>query len=157
MVEDDEFPIRDDWTPWQGVRRGVIWGSVTAAILAAVADVLAWHAPPMVLRFWMRAPEGLFTVWILFLVVHRAAGMASLPCTIIVVVLTLLIAFSQHVVFAAHGVLTYAPKGRGWFSAEMLIGYNLSTVLGMGFGVWAWKDGASISSMAELLGRSPGS
>jgi hypothetical protein len=149
-----EDPVsHEDWTPAQGVVRGLVSGTVAAVILAAIADLLAWFAPPMVLEFWMRAPEALFTVWILFVVVHRAAGMASWHCTAIVIVLTLFIILSQHVVFSIHGVLTYAPKKWEWFSPQALVVYNLSAVVGAGFGVWAWKDGASVDSLLDMFGR----
>jgi hypothetical protein len=155
-MDDLNLRTSDDWTPLRGVLRGLVWGTVAAVILGVIADLLARYVPHMVLDWKLRGPEALATVWILYMVVHHAAGMASLPCTLIVAGLTLLIALSQHVVFAFHAVPTYAPKGWGWFAPEVLVLYNLMTLLGAGFGLWAWKDGASIHSLTDLLGRRPG-
>lgn len=155
-MDDLHLRTTDDWTPLRGTLHGLKWGAVAAAILMVLADLMARYVPQMVLDWKLRGPEALFTVWVLYMVVHHAAGMASLPCSIIVAVLTLAIALSQHVVFAFHAVPTYAPKGWGWFAPEVLLVYNLMTVLGAGFGLWAWKDGASINSLTDLLGRRPG-
>jgi hypothetical protein len=155
-MDDLNLRTTDDWTPERGLARGAKWGLVAAGVLMVAADLLARYAPFMVLDWKLRGAWALAGVWVLYMVVHHAAGMASLHCSILVAVLTLVIALSQHVVWAYHPVPTYPFKGGQWFSFDALVPYNLMTVLGAGFGLYAWKDGASITSLTDLLGRSPG-
>jgi hypothetical protein len=146
-MTDDNLAGSDDWTPWQGIRRGLVWGFVAAVALGAVADVLAWYMPTFVINFWLRTAAGLLTMWVLFSAVHRAAGMTGPACTAIVVVLGMLIAGSQHIIFATHGVPTGKAVLTGWIccSAGALAWWNVSTAIGM-----AWRDGATLGSLTDI-------
>ncbi len=89
-LPDDEIQREEDeWSPWIGIVRAVIWGIPAALLCASVTGVLAWYTPWLILNFWLRCALGFFLTAILFAVVHRAAGMASLFCTVLVVLLVL--------------------------------------------------------------------
>lgn len=156
MTPQEDFAEREeraDWTPARGLLKGIVAGLVTAAILGVAADLFAWYAPLLALNIWLRGGASLLTMWLLFLVVHRAAGMTGPPCTAVVVVLVLLLAFSQHIVFALHGVESRMGRTAGWewCSLTVLAVANVSTAGGIIFGVLLWHDGVSVRSLTDIL------
>jgi hypothetical protein len=146
--------VAGEWTERSGIVRGVLTGGAVALLLGLLADVLAWYAPVLVLNGWLRIFGSLLTMWFLFIVVHRAVGMTGPICTGLVVLLVLAIAVSQHVVFALHGVPTREglASGWAWCSPAVLMWCNLTTLGGVAFGVFMWKDGADLRGLTDMLG-----
>lgn len=153
MLEDYEAATRDDWSPARGLVRGAVAGLMAAVMLAGLADWLAWRAPLLAANGWLRTAASLGSMFVMFYVVHRASGMTGPPCTAIVVVLVALIAGSQHVVFALHGV----PSTQGlvlgweWCAPEIMLLMNIWTIVGIAFGVLLWRDGVSASSVVDIF------
>ncbi len=153
MIEDRDSATGDEWTPWRGILRGLWWGGVAALLLGVAVNLLAWYAPLFALNFWVRNGMVVFAVWLLFSVVHGAAGMAGAMCTTIVIVLTLLVAGSQHVAFALHGASIRMGNTTGWdwCSLPVLAGVNVWIIPGIAFGVWMWREGASFGAFRDIL------
>jgi hypothetical protein len=153
MSEEEEIIEREDWTPAGGWFRGVIAGVAMAAVLGLVANLVAWHAPWVAANGWVRTGATLASMWLVFWAVHRWAGMTGPVCTAVVAVLVVAIAFSQHVVFAVHGVPTSKGTvvGWEWCSPIALIGLNIWTLFGIAFGVALWRDGVSVGSLVDIM------
>src|SRR5262245_51853311 len=136
---DSQLDQQDDWTPAKGIVRGLIAGVVCATVLAAILAPVAWYFPSVTTDMLLRAAFAFGVAWILFGAVHRAAGMVGWPCTWMVVVLTLLVMLSNHVVFAVHGVPLRDGTlqiGGMWFHPLILLTMNLGTLIGLGFCAW---------------------
>ena len=116
----DEDVRADDWTPAIGLRRGVVYGLIAAVVLALLLEPLAHHLPYMVLILWLRGPLAFGLAWILFQVVHRAAGMEDPRCSALVLGLTTLVLLSHHLVFAVEGV-PYSPEDVDWWGIPISI------------------------------------
>ena len=114
----------EEWNAVSGILRGLIWGSLTAAVMAVLLGIVAWHAPTLLLHWVIRMAIAFGITTVLFKVIHWAAGMAGSVCTGLAVVLAVAVMLSQHLVFAAHGV-----PGRG---GQLIIGpqwYEPATLL----------------------------
>lgn len=147
----------DSWTPWQGIRRAVIWGGLVALLLAAGMAPLAWYVPYVVLNAWLRLAFAFGFTCLLFSLVHRKAGMAGGVCTLIVLVYVFLILFSQHLVFSIHGV----PTSKGivigwqWCHPTVLLLVNWVPLLGVFLGVVLCHDGGAVSRTVVDILRTP--
>lgn len=104
----------DDWTPWRGIVRAALWGSVTTVALSLILSVFAWYAPGVLLAVFLRAFLALGIAWLMFGVVHRASGVTGWPLTGLAIGLSLVVLVSNHVVFAVHGVPTRTGTVIGW-------------------------------------------
>ena len=144
----------EDWTPFRGICRALVQGSMAGIVLAVMACVFAWYLPTLALNALLRVFVSLLTVWVLFCVVHQAAGMTGAVCNMIVLAWVVLISYSQHVIFAIHGVPSSTGMLIGWIwcSPAMWAVFNIWTLVGAGFGVWMWRDGASLSSLTHIAG-----
>jgi hypothetical protein len=153
MGADEDFEAATEWTPARGMIRGVIAGVAMAVALGAVADLLAWYAPLTAVQGVVRTGAALMSMWLLYWAVHKAAGMTGTACTALVVGLVIVIAVSQHVVFAVHGVPTSKGTVAGWewCSPIILVGLNMWTLFGIAFGVALWRDGVSVESLVNIL------
>lgn len=105
-----------DGSPGIGIRRAMILGGLAAAVFILISIPLAWYFPILLQAAILRAFFALLAAWVLFGVAQRAAGMAGWPVTIVVLVLSLLVLISHHVVGFAHGVL----NTKGWYSLALL-------------------------------------
>ena len=152
-MDDLNLRTSDGWTPLRGVLRGLMWGWVAAVILAIPANILAWYAPGFATNLWVRNGAVVVTMWLLFGVVHGAAGMAGWACTAIVIVLTLLVAGSQHVAFALHGgpFKLGTADGWEWCSLPALVGVNVWVLPGIALAAWMWREGASFGAARDIL------
>ena len=76
----------DDWTPARGLLRGTVWTSLAGGVLGTMLRVVTYCAPPLTLHRVVNFVCGFLASGLLFSVMHRAAGMVSLPGTAVVVV-----------------------------------------------------------------------
>jgi len=152
-MDDLKLRTADPWTPGRGLRRGLLWGMLLAAVLAVAADVLAWHGPLWVVNGYFRTAASLGSMYLLFFVVHRGSGMTGLACTAIVVVLVLAIAGSQELVWAVHPFKVPPAAGWNylWIAAKFPFGAEIWTMIGVVFGVLLWHGGVSLGSLVDLL------
>lgn len=150
----DEAPQNSAWTPAIGMKHAVLWGVVTAALLAAVLAIPAIYAAPLIMggARWFIA---LFVAWILFAVTQRSSGMVGWPITILAVGLTLLIMFSTHVVVAVNGLPTTKGVIQGWALLEpgFLIGSNLTTPIGIIAAALFCHRGATLENILNILNQ----
>jgi len=157
----DPVPIEendDDWSPGKGLARAGIRGTVTAAILAGALLPVAYYAPYVVLGALSQAAVGFAVAWILFSVVHRAAGMVGGRCSVLAITLTVVVLLSNHLIFAIHGV----PTRQGllligwlyWFDPLVLCVSNVWAVIGIAFCTsLRHSGGADASDLAGMLTR----
>jgi len=152
-MDDLNLGTKDNWTPGKGILYGLAAGVVAAAILGVGENILAWYAPGFAVNILVRNCAAVLTVWLLFNVVHGAAGMAGWACTAIVVVLTFLVAGAQHIAFALHGgpVRLGTVDGWVWCSLPVLVAMNVWILPGVAFGVWMWRDGGSFGAFRDIL------
>lgn len=130
------------------VQRTLFWGMLVALVLGGLLGLVAWYAPNMLLHWFLRAGVAFTVCWILFSVVHRAAKFIGAPCTALVVVLTLAIPFSHHVVFAIHGVPTIRGPGgvnenELWLNPTMMLIVNMPALAAIAFCAYYRHDGSA--------------
>ncbi|MCK4343201.1 MAG: hypothetical protein KAY37_15925 [Phycisphaerae bacterium] len=119
----DYAVIDEEWTPAIGLSRAAVQGLIAALILAALITSLTLFQPLFSISVWVRMILALIVAWILFRTVQNAAQMTGWRVTALVVGLTLLVMYSQHIVLAVHG----APVGsagecvRGWVWLHPLV------------------------------------
>lgn len=102
----DAEDFRDEpWSPVIGLRNAAVRGGIVAAILAVLLIPVSIYLPYMTIPWLLRAPVAIGVAWIMFKVVQDAAGMAGGPCTALALLLTFAVMLSQHLVWAACGVL----------------------------------------------------
>jgi hypothetical protein len=144
-----------EWTWIKGLGRALQWTIVATTILAAIMGVMAAYLPHFVLNFWLRWVIAFFVGWILFAVVHRAAGMAGGVCTAIVLVAAAAVFMTQHFVFAECGVTLTSGKivsGEVWLEPATIASVNVSTFLGLVIATMLCHDGAGIwQTVAGIL------
>ena len=132
------------WTPQQGLRRALLWGSAAALGIGLVSGVVAWFASRITLHWLLRGAIAYGVGWLLFRVVHWAAGMAGGLCTGLVVVLAVLVMLSHHVVWTVHGIWTdtgVPAAGLTWLEPSTLLVLNIPTFVGLVLCVKMWSDG----------------
>ncbi len=141
---DDEEAV-GDWTPERGIRRALAWGVLAALVCGAVLNVPVFGLPPATLQWPFRLAFAFAVTWVLFRVVHRAAGMAGTFCTTLVVVLSLLVMLSQYVVLAMHDESVLDP-------AILCISF-VPTLIGVGFCAWLCHHGGDDLSIITDIFR----
>lgn len=123
------------WTPARGIARGVAIGSIVATVLALILGGVASVAPLLIIQALVRVPIGFVVAYVLFSTVHSAAGMVGWACTLIAVVLSVAVLFSNHVVFALNGIPTTAGQSAtgwaAWFHPAVLALVNLFGFVGI--------------------------
>jgi hypothetical protein len=129
-------------------------GLVVTVILIAALAPLAWYLPLLALGWLLRAVIAFAVAWVLFSVVHRAAGMVGWPFSILVGVLTTLVMVSHHVAFALHGVPSRSGTVSGWewLTPLALLVVNIPTLIGAGGCIWLRHDGgANWETIIDIL------
>lgn len=142
------------WTPTTGLRRATVWGGLATCAWIAILAVPAWYVPTVLMDWLIRLALAFAITWSLFGVVHRAAGMAGTSCTAIVVACTAIVLFSQHLVFAMHGVTTQQGEvsGWAWCTPETLLLINGIPVIGVAFAViLCHEGGAVLRTVVDIL------
>lgn len=154
----DRAAAETEWTPARGLLRALAWGVLVAVLVAILLSMIAWYAPTLLVNWLLRAFIALLVAWVLFSVIHGAAGMVGWPCTLMVIVLALLVMLSNHVVFAWNGVPTTKGTLAGplWLDPTVLLIQNLSTLIGVG-GCAALRHsgGADWKTLRDLLMFNP--
>jgi len=155
-----EERVEVEWSPATGLRRGLAHGLAFAVVLIVVLWPVAAGLPYLLLPWILRAVAAFGIAYVLFIVVQRAAGMASPMVTALVIGLTGLVLFAQHIAFACHGVAEPPDEGMsgvgivvfpaqmvgrwvsqrggeligwGWLHPCVLLWVNLGPALGVGF------------------------
>ena len=146
----------DDWTPKGGLRRAIVRGTVTAAILAGALALVGYYVPELIINWRLRAALGFVVAWILFGVVQRAAGMIGGHCSALAVGLAVAVLLSNHVVFAIHGVPTSQATPfigwRYWFAPGVLGFYNASGLLAVaGCALLRHSGNADARNLLDIL------
>ena len=145
-----------DWTPRKGYTRAAVHGAIATVVLIALLAPVAWYAPPMLLRLTVRSAVAFFVAWILFGVVHKAAGMVSPGCSAMVVAFTLVVLFSHHVIFAIRGDwLDHGEvMGMAWLHPANLLFVNFVPLIAVAGCAYFCRHGdADASALAEILSR----
>jgi hypothetical protein len=145
-----------EWTWIKGLRRAIVWGSAAAVLMAIGLDVGARHWPGVMLNYWVRAALAFAVAWILFSIIHRAAGMAGAICTALVSLLTAEAFVSQHWVFATYGVPTVSGRliiGDVWLDPVTIMVTNMSTGIALVLATTLCHEGGSIwRTVVDILG-----
>lgn len=117
-----------EWSESDGLRAAVRRGLVWAAFLAIPTGILAGAAPFFAIGCFVRGAVAFAVGWILFSVVHRAAGFAGVRCTLLACGLALVVMLSNHIVFAVVGTpaMQHAPDGGDY---EMVLAFPGQFVL----------------------------
>lgn len=149
----------DEWTPRQGLRRALVWGLLTAGVIAGLTDLVAWYSPITMQHLLLRTALAFVGSWVLFAVVHRAAGMVGGACSALVLVLMGLVLVSHHAVFAIHGVPT-RDGGLliGWvvWLNPLVLGFISGLPLLIGGGpcaAYCHRHGARLELLTEFFGQ----
>lgn len=108
------------WSPAIGLRNAAVRGGLIALIMSVLLIPVSIYLPYMTIPWLLRAPVALGLAWLMFRVVQDAAGMAGGPCTALALVLTFAIMLSQHLVWAANGVLELSSMEWWSFPAGVL-------------------------------------
>ncbi len=135
----------EEWTPARGACRALCGGTLAALLCALFADIAAWHFPYACLHWMLRGACAFGVAWVLFRVVHRAAGMTSWFCTTLAVALAILVMLSQHVVFALHGVWTVhgVVAGWSWCDPATILACNMTALAGIGLCAAQYHEGGA--------------
>ncbi len=145
----------EQWDAVSGILRALVWGSLAAVMMAVVLGIVAWHAPTLLLHWVIRMAIAFGVTVILFKVIHWAAGMAGNVCTGLAVVLAVAIMFSQHLVFAAHGVPGRSGQliiGPQWYEPATLLIVNLPALAIIVVCASLCHDGGSVGgTIIEIL------
>ena len=147
-----------EWTPAIGLRRAVLWGGLTAAILAAVAGFLSCAAPPLVIVIYYRVAFGFVTMWIIIGVVQRSAGMVGWSCTGVAVGLSLLVFLVERAVIATFAIGSFSPwdVSRIWDYPWETMLLMLPLVGGMvGAGAICHGGNATVNDVVDVVMRNP--
>ncbi len=145
-----------DWTPGLGWCRALVRGGAATVVMSLLLAPAAWFAAPVLLNFLLRAFLALVVTWVMFGVVHRAAGMVGARCTALGVILSLLVFLSNHVVFALHGIPTQQGMvgGAAFLTPPALLALNISTAIGVTAGALLRRDGgADLGTLVDVLMR----
>ena len=112
----------------------MLWGGLAALLCALLAGVGAWYIPRVCLHWLLRCACAFGVAWVLFQVVHSAAGMTGWFCSVLVIALALLVMFSQHLVFAVHGLWTVGglQGGWSWCHPAAILACNMTAFVGIG-------------------------
>jgi hypothetical protein len=137
----DRADDADDWTPARGLLRGTVWTSLAGGVLGTMLCVVTYYAPPLTLHRVLNFVCGFLATGLLFSVMHRAAGMVSLPGTAVVVLWAVLIFEARYVT-----VLTLADvpiSSAALFDPAGIFRVNLMAWGGMAVAVFMCRDGDS--------------
>ena len=157
-------PEVDDWTPGRGLIKGTIWTVATSVVLGAVLCTITYYVGPLTLRGLLNIAWAFAITWVLFVVMHRTAGMTSLPGTLIVVLLALLLFGARYLfwwmyVLELEGVrvsVFYLFHPSVVFEPRVTIFIHLPACAGIVLATAMCKDGDSIlSEIADRLMRNP--
>jgi hypothetical protein len=121
----------EEWTAACGLRRAALWGTVAAIAVALAVAPLAYYAPTVILNLYVRAAMTFAIALIMFSVVQRCAGMVGLAPSALAVGFTLAILYSNHVVFAWHGVVLRdgATSGSIWLHPMLFLTLNVPALV----------------------------
>lgn len=108
------------WTPAIGLRNAALRGGLVALLLAGLLVPASIYLPYMTIPWLLRGPLTVGIAWLMFKVVQDAAGMAGPACTALALALTAGVLVSQHLVFAACGVLDLGSTDWWSFPAGVL-------------------------------------
>ncbi|CAG1005628.1 hypothetical protein PHYC_03248 [Phycisphaerales bacterium] len=152
-----ESDSRVEWTPLRGMIKATVYGIVAAALLAAANIGASKATGGTYSQSMILFMAGAFlTTWILFSVVHWAAGMVGAACTTLVCVLAMLV----FVVMQLHLAMDLGPIAGGapvrggedigqtltgfhvWFSPYVLLVMVGSKTIMMGVCAWIRHDGS---------------
>ena len=123
----------------RGALHGILWGLVVAIVLTLILAPIARYAPFLLTSALLRVAFAFLITWLLFSVVHEAAGMAGPLTTAIVICLSLVVMLSHHVVWAIWGVPGVEGTVIGWstwFHPVVLFVHSVFWGIGM-IGCWA--------------------
>lgn len=156
--DSNEVAAETEWTPARGLLRALAWGILVAVLLAILLSIVAWYAPTLLVNWLLRAFIALLVTWVLFSVIHGAAGMVGWPCTWMAIGLALLVMLSNHLVFAWNGVPTTKGTLAGplWLDPTVMLIQNLSTLIGVvGCAALRHSGGADWQTLRDLLMFNP--
>lgn len=153
---EDERPARDrnGWTPLGGLLRAAIVGAVVALVLAALTAPVAWHAPPIIMHWAVRAGLAFVLAWVLFGVTQKAAGFVGWPVSGLAILLVVAVLLSHHIVIAVHAWQASALSPRGavatpptgpmqsdWLSLPYILLLNATAFVTLGMCTWMFHSG----------------
>ncbi|MCP3903529.1 MAG: hypothetical protein GY715_07815 [Planctomycetes bacterium] len=152
--------MQSDWTPLRGLVRAAIAGSLAAFVLSAISFCVIAVAPTLFFYAILRVTIALIVTWILFGVVHNAAGMVGAACSVLAVILVTTVMLSHHAAWSVFGApLSGEPElVRGWafwFSPGVLIGANLFAAIGVGFGTVLCHSGVPGPDVTGYVAKLP--
>ena len=154
----------DNGTPRRGLVKGLICATLMTLFLSALFCALEWFKPgSTIIRQYELSPRatagsvilsfavGLLVTRVLFATIHQASGMVG-SYAFIVAMLAVVVLSLKHIVLAITGVQLVSgfSKGWVWVYPQTILLRNYSAWIGIGLGVYFFKDG---SSLRDWFGR----
>ncbi len=159
-----------NWTPRSGLLRGIRWTSAVAVVFAIGCCTLASIEPYLTVDRWsselvetdtgedllrhrsfgMMPTIGIgLAAWLLFLVMHATAGMMGGYTTWVVILLTIMIVLSKHVVLAVQGVPIPAATNTGliWLRPDVIFFRNIGAWIVLFMLVSLYSRGLTLRDM----------
>ena len=123
-----------EWTPRRGIIKGIFWGLFITLILSVGLAMPAAFAPRVMTHALIRAFITVGVAWICFGVVQSAAGMVGKHTSFIAATCTLLVMYSNHIVWAMNGV----PAGgkTGGLAIGWDVWFDPGALIALGLFVW---------------------
>lgn len=157
-----------EWTPLRGMVKAAVYGLIAATALAGINVGLSVVTNGMYSQSLVLFMVGAFlTTWVLFSVVHWAAGMVGGACTALVCVLATMVFVTMQLHLAMDlgplkgGALVAGGRDVGqhvkgfetWFSPGALLLMVGTKSLMMGVCAWIRHDGSVDSSTLVEMAR----
>ena len=151
-------PEKKEWTPGQGLLRGTICTLIAAAVLGALLCTVTYYAPRLTFHWLLNIASGFLITWVLFVVMYRAAGMASNTGALVVILEACLILVGKYLALLMHLLNTAPGTGPLWSSfdvAEMAV-VSYPAWIGVLVAAFMCKDGDStLHELADLVMINP--
>ena len=151
-------PEKKEWTPGRGLLRGTIYSLIVAAMLGAILCAVTYYVPQLTCHWLLNMASGFLVTWVLFVVMYRAAGMASKTGALVVILWTLLILVAKYLALLMHLLNTAPGTGMLWssFNVVEMAGVSFPAWIGVLVGAFMCKDGDStLHELADLLMTNP--
>ena len=151
-------PEKKGWTPGQGLLRGTVYTLIVAALLGAILCTVTYYVPQLTCHWLLNIASGFLITWVLFVVMYRAAGMASNTGALVVILWACLILVAKYLALLMH--LLNAAPGRGplWssFDAAEMAAVSYPAWIGVLLAAFMCKDGDStLHELADLVMINP--
>jgi hypothetical protein len=158
LPPEEQLEPEPEWTPAQGLRRGVCWAAIMIVILGIATWPVVALAPIVLLQALLRATAAFLAYWLIYSVLERKTGQAGLVTTLLTLGATFGWLGSHHVALAVQGPVllssTLALHGWEWLDPGVILAINVWVVPALIPAiVFCWRGAPGVDALTDFFNQ----